>query len=69
MKYWYVAVTVDGKDTILAAERTLAALGEALGFRPNAVNYFYQKKLVCGNLNARIIRYPENMQEAAVWSG
>lgn len=56
MKRWYVAVTIDGKDTILGTEHTLKNLGNALGLSEHAIGYYYRNNLVCKKLCAKIIQ-------------
>lgn len=56
MGHWYAAITADGKDTVLGAERTLNELGKSLGYGTHAINYYYNNNIVCKKLNAKIIR-------------
>lgn len=58
MEYWYAAVTADGKETILASEKTLKELGDALGCKDHTIYYYYQTKRIYRRLNVRIIACP-----------
>lgn len=65
MGYKYVAISADGKDTLLASEKSLRELEQALGFCPNTAYYYYKTKRICKKLNARIFAYPEKHRSCA----
>lgn len=55
MAKWYLALSADGKDTILGAGHSTRELGKAIGYEARAVNYYLRNKKICKKLNAKII--------------
>lgn len=54
---WYVAVSANGKDTILGSARSINKLARDIGFDSNVISYYLHNKKVCKKLNARFICY------------